>query len=119
MKVNDLLEDTHLFEMSNFRKSETGLPMNIYVSSGSGLEYKLPRIKAMINHSNNMNIRETISVILKHDITKDDIVGYHELSSSDLDALRQFINLNYSVLIDYWNNEISTTELTKKIKRLS
>jgi hypothetical protein len=118
MRIEDLMEDTHLFEMSNFRKNETGLPMNIYVSSGSGLNYKLPRIKAMVDSSDKMNIRNTISIILKHNITDDDIVGYHKLPASNLSALCDFINLNYDVLIQYWNDEISTTELTQKIQRL-
>jgi hypothetical protein len=118
MRIEDLLEDTDLFEMSNFRKNETGLPMNIYVSSGSGLSYKLPRIKAMIDLSDKMNIGNTISIVLKRNITDNDIVGYHKLSSSNLSALRDFINLNYDALIQYWNDEISTTELTQKIQRL-
>ena len=118
MRIEDLVEDAHLFEMSNFKKNETGLPVNIYVSSGSGLDYKLPRIKAMVDFGDKMNIRNTISIILKKDFTEDDIVDYHRLPASIFKQLRKYINLNYDVLIDYWNDEISTTELTQRLQKI-
>ena len=67
------LED--LFEMSNLRKSETGLPVNIYVSSGGSVkEQHSPRLKAMIKTSNKFMPHDTVSVLLKRDITSNDVV---------------------------------------------
>lgn len=108
-----------LFEMSNIRKSESGLPVNIYVSSGGSVNKQHgPRIKVMINAGDKFNPYQTVSVILKQNITQDDVVGYEQLPQKVLGPLRDYINLNYDVLMAYWNDEISTKEMIMGLKSL-
>jgi hypothetical protein len=114
----DEVED-HLFEMSNFRKNETGLPTNIYVSTGIRLENKLPRMKVQLTQADHFDSQSTVSIFIKKDVTADDIIGYARMSSRTLSKIREFMNLNYDTLIDYWNSEISTTELTRRIKKIN
>ena len=118
-KMIDILSEDDLFEMSNIRKNESGLPMNIYVSSGGSVNHQHgPRIKVMPTSANNMNPHQTVSVMLKQNITSDDVVGYSQLSSDDLSEIRNYINLNYETLIQYWEDTISTAEMISKLKKL-
>jgi hypothetical protein len=113
MKTDDL------FEMSNIRKSESGLPVNIYVSSGGSVNKQHgPRIKVMINASDRFNPHQTVSVVLKQNITQDDVVGYEQLPPKVLEPLRNYINLNYDLLMAYWNDQISTKEMVMGLKSL-
>jgi hypothetical protein len=114
-----MMKADELFEMSNIRKSESGLPVNIYVSSGGSVNKQHgPRIKAMVDTGNQFNPHQTVSVLLKQNITKDDIVGYERLPPKVLESLRNYINLNYNVLLEYWNDEISTKEMINRLKSL-
>jgi hypothetical protein len=113
MKIEDL------FEMSNIRKSESGLPVNIYVSSGGSVNHQHgPQIKAMIDNGDKFNPHNTISILLKKDITKDDVVGYELVSPDVVSAIRDYINLNYNILLAYWNDEISTKEMIMGLQKL-
>lgn len=106
MKMSDL------FEMSNIRKMESGLPVNIFVSSGGSVNHQHgPRIKAMISTGDKFNISDTVSIVLKRDITGADIIGYKTLPAAVISAIREYINLNYDTLLAYWDDEISTKEL--------
>jgi hypothetical protein len=120
MRINDLTEEKDFFfEMSNLRKQDTGLPVNIYVSSGGSVNNQHgPRIKAMVTSQDKMNPRETVSIMLKKDIQADDIIGYNTVSASTLAAIREYVNLNYDVLIKYWNDEISTVEMINGLKKI-
>lgn len=119
MKSDEVLNDAYLFEMSNFRKHETGLPINIYVSDGRSFGNKLPRLKMMIDQSDKMDVSNTVSVLIKKNITVDDIIGYAKIPSKIFQDIRDYININYDVLINYWNGDISTTELTQNLKKLN
>jgi hypothetical protein len=72
----------------------------------------------MINASDRFNPNQTVSVILKPNITQDDVVGYDQLPPKVLGPLRDYINLNYDVLMAYWNDEISTKEMIMGLKSL-
>ena len=120
MKIDEVLDEVlDLFEMANLRKSETGLPVNIYVSSGGTVnERHGPRIKVMNSSSDKFDVHSTVSVMLKKDIVDEDVIGYNKLDSKVLNAVRQYINLNYDCLMGYWKDEISTTELVHKLKKI-
>lgn len=108
-----------LFEMSNIRKNESGLPVNIYVSSGGSVNKRHgPRIKVMYDTSDKFNPHATVSVLLKRDITSDDVVGYERLPTKILNPIRDYINLNYDILMKYWNDEVSTIEMLTQLKSL-
>jgi hypothetical protein len=123
MKINEVTnindEADALFEMSNLRKNTTGLPVNIYVSSGGSVNHKHgPRIKAMITGADKFDVNSTVSILLKKDITADDVVGYQSLPTNILNALRDYININYDALLAHWNDEIDAAELIQALRRL-
>jgi len=94
--------------------------VNIYVSSGGAVNKQhSPRIKVMYDTSDRFNPHATVSVILKRDVTPDDVVGYNRLPPRILNPIRDYININYDVLIKYWNDEIDTIELARDLKKLS
>ena len=108
-----------LFEMSNLRKHEIGLPVNVYVSSGGSVNKQYgPRIKVMRTSSDKMNPHETVSILLKKNITQDDVIGYTQINQKMLNSIRDWINLNYDTLIDYWNDDISTIEMSQRMKSI-
>jgi hypothetical protein len=109
-----------LFEMSNIRKSESGLPVNIYVSSGGSVNRQHgPRIKVMRSRVDRMNPYDTISVMLKHDITADDVIGYDQMPQDVLTKVREYVNLNHDTLLAYWNDEISTSDLISRLRPIT
>ena len=111
--------DDALFEMSNIRKKTSGLPVNIYVSSGGAVNKQHgPRIKVMTNTGDAFNSYQTISIMLKKNFTADDIIGYHSLPSDVLAAVREYVNLNYDTLLQHWNDEIDSIELATRLKPL-
>jgi hypothetical protein len=119
MKLSQITEDQDLFEMSNIRKSESGLPVNIYVSSGGSVNTRHgPRIKIMTNSGNKFNPHQTVSVMLKRDITDEDVIGYEKVLPGVLNSVKQYVNLNFDVLMAYWNDEIGTYELIQRLKSL-
>ena len=110
MKADDL------FEMSNISREESGLPVRIWVSSKmSAAERHGPRVKVELPGQGS----PTIPVLLKMDITSEDVVGYEKLPAKGLNPLRNFINLNYDILIQYWNDEISTKQMILSIKTIA
>ena len=105
--------------MSNIRKTESGLPVNIFVSSGGSVNHQHgPRVKVMLHSSDKFDITNTVSVLLKKNITADDVVGYEPLPTNVIKSLRAYLNLNYDTLIAYWNDEISTGEMINRLQRL-
>ena len=63
---NHKITEDDLFEMANLKKSSTGLPVNIYISSGGAVKERHgPRLKAMILKSDKFDFTRTISIKLK------------------------------------------------------
>lgn len=110
------VKSSELFEMSNIAREDSGLPVRVWVSSKmTAAERHGPRIKIELPGTST----PTISVLLKKDITSEDVVGYNKLPSKILAPLRTFINLNYDALLQYWNDEISTKQMIMSIKNIS
>lgn len=62
-QINDIIiEQEELFEMANFRQSETGLNRIIWVSPRSGREKHSARIKVQNTTSNKVNPNNWVSV---------------------------------------------------------
>jgi hypothetical protein len=107
------MKSDDLFEMSNISREDSGLPVRVWVSSKmSAAERHGPRLKVELPGKGSPNI----PVLLKMDITADDVVGYDKLPAKILSPLRDFINLNYDILIQYWNDEISTKQMILSIR---
>ena len=73
----------------------------------------------MYDTGDTFNHYKTVSVILKQNITADDVIGYERLPSSILNPVRDYINLNHDILMKYWNDDVSTLELGTLLKKLT
>ena len=120
MKMKEIITEEELFEMSNIRKKESGLPVNIYISIGGSVNKRNGlRIKVMTNAGDNFDVYSTVSVMLKRDITEEDVVGYDNLTAKTLAAVREYVNLNFDALMDHWNDQLSSTEVLQRLKPIS
>lgn len=116
-----LKEDTQILtEMSNLRKNQTGLPVNIWVDD-IGVERKSkhnqPRIKFQNDNADRMH-EETISMSISENpeiLQKNQKIN---ISNEDVNKIKKFVKLNKNVLIEYWNQNIELLELFKRIKKI-
>jgi hypothetical protein len=91
------------YVMANLRPERTGLPFVVFISQRGGARHDV-RVKvaraAMVRPS------EMVTVALRPSVR----VVRGRLDPHDLSLLRQWIDLNEQILIDYWNGVIGYTE---------
>ena len=102
-----------IWAMSNFRPTETGLPMVIWVNPKTGLEKHGPRIKVQKEHGSKSQLGNWVSVTINKN---PEIKG--KLSPQDSRLVFKFIKENLDNLLALWNDEISPLEFGSKIKKL-
>jgi hypothetical protein len=108
MKMNELFEED-LFEMSNFNPDFTGTLNQIWISSNRDGRIKHgPRIKVVNSNGNWVSV--SISSIPM-------IMNGEGLTTKEMKKIVSFIKKNKKVLLKYWNNEIDTPKMVKKIKK--
>lgn len=101
-----------LFEMSNLNSAETGLPFAVWVSYRGKAKHDV-RVKATIPPWN-ANPEAIYSVQPFAFVEGDDW-----LSSDKVEQLRQWVTLNATVLVDYWEGRIQyDEELRRKLRSL-
>ena len=91
------------FEMANLRPARTGLPFVVFISQGGGARHEL-RVK--IARATRVRPSDMVTVTVRPSVR----VVRGRLDPHDLHLLRQWIDLNRQVLIDYWNGVIEYTE---------
>ena len=100
-----------LNEMANLNPEMTGIPFTIWVSVGLGVRHG-PRIKVSKGPKFKKDDHVTIT------IGKIPIVIGDGISQDDLAQISQWINLNKPTLLQFWENEISSTTLKNNIKKV-
>lgn len=104
-----------LFEMSNIRKKDTGLPVNIWlddIGSERNVKHNLPRLKIQGNYKDRVSSKtELISVSISDDpqvlVKRPNL----EISSSDLKEVLEFIKVHKDTLLGHWNGDLSTSDV--------
>ena len=91
------------FDMANLRPERTGLPFVVFISQRGGARHDV-RIK--LARSTKVRLSEMLIVAVRPRARL--IRG--EIGASELDVVRQWIELNRTVLIDYRNGDIEYTE---------
>lgn len=91
------------FEMANLRPERTGLPFVVFISQRGGARHD---VRLKVAPSARVRPSEMITVALRPSVR----VVKGRLDPRDLDLLRQWIDLNRGVLIDYWDGTIGYTE---------
>jgi hypothetical protein len=102
------------WEMVNLVPRITGLPMTVWAQPSSGLQHDA-RIKVSPIHGRRMVLDDSIVVGLRP--YPQQLIG--QLSATDWNAVQNWIRLNESVLLDYWDFTIDTDEFLQRLQALS
>lgn len=100
------------FEEANLSPKTTGLPMVIYVSA-KGNSKHFARIKASSKRGDKLKPDSLFTVTISEE---PEVIGeIGDLTTKDIEHLVNFVIRNKKALLEYWNEEIDTAELIKKI----
>jgi|SRR5215469_3394940 len=91
------------FDMANLRRERTGLPFVVFISQKGGARHD---VRIMLARAAEVRPSEMFTIAIRP--VPRLIRG--ELSAHEFDLVRQWIELNRSVLIDYWDGVIEYTE---------
>jgi hypothetical protein len=109
-----LVEETdELFEMANLYPRTTGLPMTVWVSLRGNARHDV-RVKVNMAHGDRMNIDNTAVVAVRP--SPHVIAG--QLSPEDERAVADWIILNATAIVAYWDGDIDTVQLAQALKPL-
>lgn len=106
-------ETDELFEMANLFPRTTGLPMTVWVSPRGNARHDV-RVKVNMTHGDQMNIANTAVIGVR--AAPHIIAG--QLSSSDEQAVLEWVALNADSLVEYWEGRIDTIQLGQLLKRI-
>jgi hypothetical protein len=109
----DPLEAEELYEMANLYPRTTRLPMTVWVSPRGNARHDA-RVKVNMTHGDQMTIDNTAVVAVRP--APHMIAG--RLSADDQQAVFQWIALNATALIAYWEGGIDTVQLSQILKPL-
>jgi len=112
-KAKEFTETINMMEMSNLRPVTTGLSVFIWIDD-MGVDRKnkhqSPRLKVAVQRAD--NFVATIS------IAEDPEILEGSLDQSDFSKVKEWIILNYEVLVKQWNGEIEVVDMKPYLKRL-
>jgi len=101
--VEDEAEGRALFEMADLRPERTGLPFVVFILQKGGARHDV-RIKVSRGAKVRPSEMVTVAVRPKPRVVRG------ALDPDDLARLAEWIELNKTVLADYWNGDIEYTE---------
>lgn len=97
-------ESENLFEMANLSPKRTGLPFVVWISPKAGAPHG---VRVKVSKSPKVHPSELVPVAIRPDVH---VVGGGNLSAHDLGLLKRWVDLNYDVIVKYWDGEIEYTE---------
>jgi len=107
--VHSLLDD-ELFEMANFNPQRTGLRFTVWFSGDPVQKHHRPRGKIRI---------EGEYYPFSLDEPFEWLAGQPpDITSTDTKELAEFVRLNRSVLMTYWNGDIDTADLVAGLRKI-
>lgn len=125
--IEELLQtvytDEMLLEMANISQNTTGLDVIIWVQTNntqSTGKHNLPRIKFQNNTATKIQINELIPISISDDpkiLLKNNDLDKIKISQTQINGIKQWIMKNKEILIDYWEEKITTDELFQKLKK--
>lgn len=105
------IANDELYEMANLYPRTTGLPMTVWVGPRGNARHDV-RIKVNMAHGNQMNVDNTAVVGVRP--VPHVIAG--RLSSDDQRLVDEWISINDTTIIAYWDGSIDTAELIQNLK---
>ena len=115
--------DEMLLEMATISQNTTGLDVIIWVQTNntqSTGKHNLPRIKFQNNTVTKIQINELIPISISDDpkiLLKNNDLNKIKISQTQINGIKQWIMKNKEILIDYWEEKITTDELFQKLKK--
>lgn len=116
--LNKAYDKCRMWEMTNLKPEETGLPVIIYVSDKGNSQHG-PRIKVQNDYSSKVT-NDWFSVTIANDAKVPDSQSHIKIKvkAKDIDKVKQWVRLNRDLLLKYWNGTITTTTFIKEFKKL-
>ncbi len=108
-----LSEEDELFLMANLHPSETGVPMTVWVSPKAEARHDA-RVKVSAVRGGRMQLRGAPVISIRPEPR----LLYGEMDPADLRQVSDWIRLNEAVLIDYWHEVATTSDLVQRLQRL-
>jgi hypothetical protein len=105
-------EEEMLSEMASYGSDDTGVSNSIFISTKTGVRHG-PRVKVAIDPP------DSFSPGGKNATVTFDGKAIGEVPAGLLWQVQQFISLNRKVLDEYWNEQISTGELSRRLQKIS
>ena len=125
--IEELLQtvytDEMLLGMATISQNTTGLDVIIWVQTNntqSTGKHNLPRIKFQNNTATKIQINELIPISISDDpkiLLKNNDLNKIKISQTQINGIKQWIMKNKEILIDYWEEKITTDELFQKLKK--
>ena len=125
--IDELLQtvytDEMLLEMANISQNTTGLDVIIWVQTNntqSPGKHNLPQIKFQNNTSTKIQINELTPISISDNpeiLLKNNDLNKIKISQAQINEVKQWIVKNQEILIDYWQEKITTDELFQKLKK--
>lgn len=124
--IEELLQTVYIDEMllgmATISQNTTGLDVIIWVQTNntqSTGKHNLPRIKFQNNTATKIQIKELIPISISDDpkiLLKNNDLNKIKISQTQINGIKQWIMKNKEILIDYWEEKITTDELFQKLK---
>ena len=96
-------DDEGLFEFANISPKSTGLPFVVWISPSMCANHD---VRVMVSYSTMVGRSDLIPVALRPEVR---VVGDGTLKDGDLDLLKQWIELNFDLILDYLEGRIEYT----------
>ena len=125
--IDELLQtvypDEMLLEMASISQNTTSLDVIIWVQTNntqSTGKHNLPRIKFQNNTATKIQPNESIPISISDNpeiLLKNNDLNKIKISQAQINEIKQWIIKNKEILIDYWEEKITTDEFFQKLKK--
>lgn len=95
--------DDGLFEFANISPMHTGLPFVVWISPKMGAPHD---VRVRVSYGTKVSSSDLISVALRPEVR---VVSDDTLKEGDLDLLKQWIEVNFDLILDYWEGRNDDT----------
>lgn len=102
-----------MMEMANLRPKNTGLTCFVWVDEMGEYrkdKHSIPRI--ILAKDNPKNFIASVSIDKNPDVLSGNV------KEVELTSIKEWINLNFDLLIKHWKGDIDTVELFKNLQRI-
>ena len=118
-ELKQLLQEDLMYEMSNFRKHVTGLPVNLSLQIETDEEkhyqHNLPRLKFQNNTADRVTSKADL-IPVSIDRENPEVLIDKPYNKKYFKEVRLWIIRNYDALMQFWNQEIDEFELKDLLK---